>query len=120
METYLRGRIHFTDITENYKKDQNLSLEKKTNENESKTTTDPSTEKEFKTYNPDEWKVEIYDSMIYWSDPSQNDFSAIAAVDYAMRETKPSCGLVKELKVISTEINSVYFKIQSKIRKFNK
>ena len=101
LETYLRGRIHLTDITENYKKDQNLSLVEKTNGNESKTTTDPSTEKEFKTYNPDEWKVEIYDSMIYWSDPSQNDFSAIAAVDYAMRETKPSCGLVKEFEIIS-------------------
>ena len=121
METYLRGRIHFTDITENYKKDQNLSLEKKTNENELKITTDPSAEKEFKMYDPDDWQVEISDdSAIYGSDPSQNDFSAIAAVDYAMRETKPSCGLVKELKVISTEINSVYFKIQSKIRKFNK
>ena len=47
---YLRGHIHLTDITENYKKYQNLSLEKKTNEDESNTTNDTSAEKEFKTY----------------------------------------------------------------------
>ena len=98
---YLRGRLHLTDITENYKKDHNLSLEEKRNWNESKTTTDPSAEKEFKMYDPGDWEVEISDDSAIYSCPSQNDFSAIAAVDYAMRDTKPSCGLVKEFKVNS-------------------
>ena len=47
---YLRGRVHLTDITENYKKYQNLSLEENTNGDESDTTNDPSAEEEFKTY----------------------------------------------------------------------
>ena len=97
--SYLKGRIHLTDITEDYKKDQNLSLAEKTNGDESKTTTDPSAEKEFKTYDPNDYQIRISgDGSIPYCLPSQNHLSAIAAVDYAMRETKPSCGLVKEFK----------------------
>ena len=99
---YLRGRIHLTDITENYKKYQNLSLKEKTNGDESDTTNDPSAEKEFKTYDPNDYSVRISDDgSIPFCYPFQNSLSAIAAVDYAMRETKPSCGLVKEFKIIS-------------------
>ena len=100
---YLSGRIHLTDITKNYKKYQNLSLEEKTNGDESNTMTNPSAEKEFKAYDPSDWNIRISDdgSIPYCHYPDQNHLSAIAAVDYAMRETKPSCGLVKELKIIS-------------------
>ena len=101
LETYLRGRIHLTDITENYKKEQKLSFEEKTNQDESNTTTDPSGEKEFKTYDPNDNKIRISGDRILYCPPNQNYLSAIAAVDYAMRETKPSCGLVKEFKIIS-------------------
>ena len=100
--SYLSGRIHLTNITENYKKDQNLSLAEKTNGDESKTTTDPSAEKEFKTYDPNDYSIIIKDDgSIPYCYGRQNHMSAIAAVDYAMRETKPSCGLVKEFKTIS-------------------
>ena len=99
--TYITGRIHLIDITENYKKDQNLSLEKKTNEDESNTTNDTSAEEEFKTYDPNDNRIRIKDDgSIPHCYPKQNYLSAIAAVDYAMRETKPSCGLVKEFKII--------------------
>ena len=97
---YLRGRIHLTDITENYKKYQNLSLEENTNGDEWDTTNDPSAEEEFKTYDPKDNEIIISGDGIdtrVW----QNHMSAIAAVDYAMRETIPSCGLVKEFKIIS-------------------
>ena len=99
---YLRGRIHLTDITENYKKYQNLSLEENTNGDESDTTNDPSAEKELKTYDPDDYQIRIIgDGSIYYCyGQSQNYMSAIAAVDYAMRKTKPSCNLVKEFKII--------------------
>ena len=99
---YLRGRIHLTDITENYKKYQNLSLDENTNGDESNTTNDPSSVKEFKTYDPNDYQISISgDGSITWCYRYQNYWSAIAAVDYAMRETKPSCGLVKEFKIIS-------------------
>ena len=99
---YIKGRIHLTDITENYKKYQNLSLEKNTNGDESDTTNDPSAEEEFKTYDPNDWSFGIRDDgSIPYCYRDQNSLSAIAAVDYAMRETKPSCGLVKEFKIIS-------------------
>ena len=99
---YLSGRIHLTDITKNYKKYQNLSLEEKTNGDESNTMTDPPAEKEFKTYDPNDYSIRISDDgSIPICLPWQIYISAIAAVDYAMRETKPSCGLVKEFKIIS-------------------
>ena len=109
LKTYLRGRIHLTDITENYKKDLNLSLVEKTNGNESKTTTYSSAYsiesiplQVFKAYDPDDWEVKISDDgAISFCYSDQHSLSAIAAVDYAMRETKPSCGLVKEFKIIS-------------------
>ena len=101
-----KGRIHLTDITENYKKYQNLSLEEKANRDESNTTTDPSAEKEFKTYDPNDREyVRIRDDgAITVCFQRQNHMSAIVAVDYAMRETKPSCGLVKELKMFSLKM----------------
>ena len=96
---YIYGRIQLTDI--NYNKYENLSPEKNTNGNESKTTTDPSAEEEFKTYDPNDYSIRIRDNgSIIWCFPLQNHMSAIAAVDFAMRETKPSCGLVKEFKII--------------------
>ena len=103
---YLRGRIHLKTITENYKRYQNLFLEENRNGNKSKATTDPSAEEEFKTYDPNYWGFEIRDDGSIRDNGygeglcNQNDLSAIAAVDYAMRETKPSCGLVKEFKII--------------------
>ena len=102
--SHLRGRIHLTDITENYKKDKNLSLVEKTNGNESKTITYPSAYSSplWKAYDPNCWHVEISDNgAITDCYPDQNCLSTIAAVDYAMRETKPSCGLVKEFQIIS-------------------
>ena len=102
LTTYIKGRIHLSDITENYKEYQNLSLGEKTNGNESDPTNDPSAEKEFKAYDPSDYQIRISgDGSINWFEPYKNYLSAIAAVDYAMRETKPSCGLVKEFKIIS-------------------
>ena len=99
--TYLRGRIHLTDITGNYKKDKNLLLEENTNGDESDPANDASAEKEFKTYDPSKYNIEIRDDgSIPFCYPRQNHMSAIASVDYAMRETKPSCGFVKEFKII--------------------
>ena len=96
---YICGRIQLTDI--NYKKYENLSPEENTNGNESKTTTDPSAEEEFKAYDQNDYSISIIDGgSIEYCYPRQNRLSAIAAVDYAMRETKPSCGLVKEFKII--------------------
>ena len=104
-ERYLTGRIYLKTITESYRKYQNLSLEEKTNGDESNTMTDQSAEKEFKKYDPKDYKIIIRDdgsiSYCYRNCcQPQNNMSAIAAVDYAMRETKPSCGLVKEFKII--------------------
>ena len=104
LETYLRGRIHLTDITESYKKYQNLAFEENTDRNKSNTIVDPSAEEEFDTdyYDSTYYGIIIKgDGSINWCVPWQNYLSAIAAVDYAMRETKPSCGLVKEFKIIS-------------------
>ena len=98
-EIYSIGRVHLTDITENYKKYK--QLEENTNGNESNTITDPSAEEEFKTYDPNDNRIRIRDDGSIRCDKDQNYLSAIAAVDYAMRETKPSCGLVKEFKIIS-------------------
>ena len=100
---YLTGRIHLKNITESYRKYQNLSLGKNANGDESNTITDPSAEKEFKKYDPNDYSIRIEDDgSIEWCfGTDQNYLSAIAAVDYAMRETKPSCGLVKEFKIIS-------------------
>ena len=99
---YIKGRIHLTDITKNYKKYQNLSLEENTNGVESDTTNDPSAEEESKPYDPNDYSIRITDDgSIPYCILYQNYLSAIAAVDYAMRETKPSCGLVKEFKIIS-------------------
>ena len=101
---YLSGRIHLTDITKNYKEYQNLSLEEKTNGDESDPANDPSAEKEFKAYDPKDCSIKIKDDgRILMRDEFrlQHYLSAIAAVDYAMRETKPSCGLVKEFEIIS-------------------
>ena len=99
---YLKGRIHLKNITESYRKYQNLSLGKNANGDESNTITDPSAEKEFKKYDPNDGYIRINgDGLIFRCYPDQNNMSAIAAVDYAMRETKPSCGLVKEFKIIS-------------------
>ena len=99
--TYLRGRIHLTDITKNYKEYQNFEE----NWDESNTITDPSVKKEFIPYDPNGFysnDIRIrYDGLINCYSRSSNHLSAIAAVDYAMRETKPSCGLVKEFKIIS-------------------
>ena len=93
---YLRGRIHLTGITEKYKKKEN------TNGDELDTINDPSAEKEFKTYDPNDYSIIVKDDgSIPYCYGRQNHMSAIAAVDYAMRETKPSCGLVKEFKIIS-------------------
>ena len=99
---YLTGRIHLKNITESYRKYQNLSLEEKTNGDESNTMTDQSAEKEFKKYDPNDYSIRIEDDgSIEWCfGTDQNYLSAIAAVDYAMQETKPSCGLVKEFKII--------------------
>ena len=95
---YLSGRIHLTDITKNYKEYQNFEE----NWDESNTITDPSAEEEFKAYNPKNNIIRISDDdSISYCYPDQNYLSAIAAVDYAMRETKPSCGLVKEFEIIS-------------------
>ena len=94
--TYLRGRVHLTGITKNYKEYQHI--EEKTNGDESDTTNDPSAVKEFKT---NDYSIRIRDDgSIPDCYPYRNYLSAIAAVDYAMRETKPSCGLVKEFKII--------------------
>ena len=99
---YITGRIHLPDITENYKKYQTLSLEEKTKGDESDTTNDPSVKEEFKTHDPKDNQIIISgDGSIPLCNSFQNHMSAIAAVDYAMRETKPSCGLVKEFKIIS-------------------
>ena len=98
---YLTGRIHLKTITESYRKYQNLFLEEKKNGDESNTMTDQTAEKEFKKYDPNDWYVIIRDGgRMTYCNPRQNYLSAIAAVDYAMRETKPSCGLVKEFKII--------------------
>ena len=99
---YLSGRIHLTDITKKYKKYQNLSFEENTNWDESDTINDLSAEGEFKTYDPNDISIRIKDDdSIEYCYSRQNHMSAIAAVDYAMRETKPSWGLVKEFKIIS-------------------
>ena len=123
-EIYLRGRIHLTDITENYKEYQNLSPAENTNGDESNKIADPSAEKEFKAYRRTGYDpltvIRDDGSIPYCYYPDQNHLSAIAAVDYAMRETKPSCGLVKEFKIISKQIYSVHFRSQSKIGKYNK
>ena len=64
--------------------------------------TDSSVKKEFKKYDPNDGDIWINgDGSITRCFGSQNNLSAIAAVDYAMRETKPSCGLVKEFEIIS-------------------
>ena len=109
-ENYLLGRIHLKNITENYKKNKNLSLGKKTNESESNTISDSSAEKEFKTYKPNDQSIKINDDGSIYCPLDfcpLNYLTAIAAVDYAMRETKPSCGLVKEFKIISKYFFSI-------------
>ena len=101
LTTYLSGRIHLTGITKNYKKYQNVSLEENTNGDESNTITVPTAEEEFKKFDSKDWSIRINgDGSIPRCYTDQNDMSTIAAVDYAMRETKPSCGLAKEFKII--------------------
>ena len=40
------------------------------------------------------------DYLISQFEPTQNCMAAIAAVDYAMKDTKPTCGLVMEFLTI--------------------
>ena len=103
-EDWIRGRIHLCDITKKYKSKLDLSFdEAESIDFDEKPTTDHRTDNKSKTKMK---KTKAFDqrdhrsiiigaeSLITRCGFDQNYISAIAAVDYAMRDTKPTCALV--------------------------
>ena len=107
---WIRGRIHLSSLTDNYKKQ--IKLEKENTIAEAlKTTTRqaipvglPSRRrttisriKKDKSDQTTQKPITIdSDYLISQFEPTQNCMAAIAAVDYAMKDTKPTCSFVME------------------------
>jgi len=101
---WIRGRIHLCDVAKKYKSKFDLSFdEEESLDFDEKPIIDPITDNKFKTKMK---KTKAFDqrdhrsiiigaeSLITRCGFDQNYISAIAAVDYAMRDTKPTCALV--------------------------
>ena len=105
---YIRGRLHLPDITDAYKKRSNLSTDGETPTVQAlKSTADQATRPAVslarRTLSRKEKKKDDFDKnksiiinanhVIQQHQTTRNCMSALAAVDYAMRDTKPTCGL---------------------------
>ena len=110
---WIRGRIHLSSLTNSYKKQ--IELEENTIAEALKTTTiqaipvglpsrrrtTKSRIKKDKTDQTTQKPIKIEsDYLISQFEPTQNCMAAIAAVDYAIKDTKPTCGLVMEFLTI--------------------
>ena len=99
---YIRGRLHLPDVTKSYKQRIKLSAAERNSIVQAlKMTTDQAIavgrRKSRKMIdNSDQNQSIVIDSshFITQYQPTRNCMSAIAAVDYAMRDIKPTCGLV--------------------------
>ena len=99
---YIRGRLHLPEITNAYKKRTDLSTEEETPIKQAlKSTADQAAQekkmtrkamKEIDEINRNPIKINS-NHVIQQYQSTRNCMSAIAAVDYAMRDTKPTCGL---------------------------
>ena len=111
---WIRGRIHLSSLTNSYKKQ--IELEENTIAEALKTTTRqaipvglPSRRrttisriKKDKSDQTTQKPITIdSDYLISQFEPTQNCMAAIAAVDYAMKDTKSTCGIVMESLIIS-------------------
>ena len=105
---YMRGRLHLTQITDAYKKRTNLKADGETPIKQAlKSTADqaarPAVSFAKRTLSRKEKKKDDFDKnksiiinanhVIQQHQTTRNCMSALAAVDYAMRDTKPTCGL---------------------------
>ena len=110
---YIRGRLHLPQITDDYKKRTNFSTDGETSTEQAlKSTADQAAQsavslatlsrkenkmtrkamKEIDEINRNPIKINS-NHVIQQYQSTRNCMSAIAAVDYAMRDTKPTCGL---------------------------
>ena len=96
------GRLHLPEITDKYKKRMKLSIDKEINEKWSKQdNNDDLNGQKIKTDETGIKRIEISSNYIksFFIDSNQNDLAAIAAVDYAIKERKPTCGFAMEFKM---------------------
>ena len=89
----MKGRLHLPDITDKYKKKIVLSIDD-----------DDLNAQKIKM---DETEI-VYSNLIRissnlirtsFTESRQNDVAAIAAVDYAIKERKPTCGFAMEFEM---------------------
>ena len=110
---WIRGRLHLSSLTDNYKKQ--IKLEENIIAEALKITTSqaipvglPSRRrttisriKKDKSDQTTQKPITIdSDYLISQFEPTQNCMAAIAAVDYAIKDKKPTCGLVMEFLTI--------------------
>ena len=95
----MRGRLHLPDITDKFKKRIELSIDSRIIENWSKQ--DNNDDLNAQKNQMDETGIVISSNLIRkkFIHSSQNDVAAIAAVDYAIKERKPTCGFAMEFKM---------------------
>ena len=102
---YIRGRLHLPDITRSYKQKNKLSaVEGNSIAQALKMATDQAIavgrrKSRKRMHNSHQNQSIVIDSrhFITQYEPTRNCMSAIAAVDYATRATKPTCGLVMDV-----------------------
>ena len=99
---WIRGRIHLSCLSDNYKKQIELE-EENTIAEALKTTTNQVipigliSRRKKSTRRKRLPPITIdSDYLINQFEPTQNCMAAIAAVDYAMKDTKPTCSFVME------------------------
>ena len=95
------GRLHLPEITDKYKKRIELSIDSEIMKNLSQQ--DNNDDLNAQKIQMDEMEIETIEfsrrnlwTQEYFSSMTQNDIAAIAAVDYAIRQRKPTCGLAME------------------------
>ena len=101
----MKGRLHLPDITNKYKKRIELSIDSEKVENWSNQDNNDDLNENIKFLTQKiqmyETEIVIYSNLIRknFTKSSQNDVAAIAAVDYAIKERKPTCGFAMEFKM---------------------
>ena len=95
----MKGRFYLRDITDKYKKRIELSVDPDIMKNWSKQ--DNNDDLNAQKIQMDETEIVIHSNLIRknFIKSSQNDVAAIAAVDYAIKERKPTCGFAMEFKM---------------------
>ena len=96
------GRLHLPDLTDKYKKRIELSIDNWIIENwRIQDNNDDLNSQKIQMDETGIKRIEISSNYIksLFTVSNQNDLAAIAAVDYAIKERKPTCGFAMEFKM---------------------